>query len=63
RATTSRIFPIHGSTTRFMGIFHGVQPKAQALKCMDCHGPQGRMDWKGLGYKDNPMKLKPPPRK
>jgi len=50
-------------TTRFMGIFHGVQPKAQALKCMDCHGPQGRMDWKGLGYKDNPMKLKPPPRK
>ncbi len=51
------------ATTRYMGIFHGVQPKAQALKCMDCHGPKGIMDWKTLGYKGNPMALKPPPRK
>ncbi|MBS1795082.1 MAG: hypothetical protein JSS81_14585 [Acidobacteria bacterium] len=50
-------------TTRYMGIFHGVQPKEQALKCMDCHGPKGVMDWKALGYKGNPMSLKPPPRK
>ncbi len=49
-------------TTRYMGIFHGVQPKEQALKCMDCHGPKGRMDWKALGYKGNPMTVKPPPR-
>ena len=50
-------------TTRYMGIFHGVQPKAQALKCMDCHGAKGIMDWKSLGYKGNPMTLKPPQRK
>ena len=50
-------------TTRYMGIFHGVQPKANALKCMDCHGAKGIMDWKALGYKGNPMALKPPPRK
>ena len=43
-------------TTRYMGIFHGVQPKAKALRCADCHGPQGRMDWKALGYPGNPMK-------
>lgn len=51
------------NTTRYMGIFHGVQPKEKALKCMDCHGPAGRMDWKALGYKGNPMTVKPPPRK
>lgn len=50
-------------TTRYMGIFHGVQPKTQALKCMDCHGAKGIMDWKSLGYKGNPMTLKPPQRK
>jgi hypothetical protein len=49
--------------TRYMGIFHGVQPKAQALKCIDCHGTNGRMDWKALGYKGNPMNVKPLPRK
>ena len=50
-------------TTRYMGIFHGVQPKAKALKCMDCHGRNSIMDWKALGYKGNPMMIKPPPRK
>lgn len=50
-------------TTRYMGIFHGVQPKTQALKCMDCHGANGLMDWKALGYKGNPVAIKPPPRK
>lgn len=50
-------------TTRYMGIFHGVQPKTQALKCMDCHGKTGIMDWNALGYKGNPMTVKPPPRK
>lgn len=49
-------------TTRYMGIFHGVQPKEKALKCMDCHAQNGRMDWKALGYKGNPMTVKPPPR-
>ena len=50
-------------TTRYMGIFHGVQPKAQALKCMDCHGKTSVMDWTALGYKGNPMTIKPLPRK
>lgn len=50
-------------TTRYMGVFHGVQPKAKALKCVDCHGAAGIMDWKSLGYKGNPMTVKPPPRK
>ena len=50
-------------TTRLMGIFHGVQPKAKALKCMSCHGKNSVMDWKALGYKGNPMRVKPPPRK
>jgi Cytochrome c bacterial len=41
-------------TTRYMGIFHGVPPATKALQCVDCHGPDGRMDWKALGYKTNP---------
>lgn len=49
-------------TTRYMGIFHGVQPKEKALKCMDCHGKDSLMDWKALGYKGNPMTTRHPPR-
>lgn len=41
-------------TVRYMGIYHEVQPKAQALKCADCHGPGGRLDWKALGYPGDP---------
>ncbi len=43
-------------TTRYMGIFHAVQPAKNALRCIDCHGQHGRMDWKALGYPGNPMK-------
>lgn len=50
------------NTTRYMGIFHGVQPKATALKCADCHSANGRFDWKALGYKGNPAAIKHPPR-
>lgn len=50
-------------TSRYMGIFHGVQPKEQALKCMACHSATGIMDWKALGYKGDPMKIKPVPRR
>ena len=42
-------------TKRYMGIFHGVQPAKKALACLDCHGPAGRMDWKGLGYAGDPL--------
>jgi hypothetical protein len=41
---------------RWMGIFHEVVPKAQALKCADCHGAtSNRLDWKALGYKGDPQ--------
>jgi hypothetical protein len=40
---------------RYMGIFHEVQPAAQALECLDCHRDGGRMDWAALGYKGDPL--------
>jgi len=40
---------------RYMGIYHGVEPKETALRCLDCHGPDGRLDWAGLGYEADPM--------
>lgn len=45
------------NTERYMGIFHGVSPKEKALKCNDCHSEKGRIDFKALGYKDDPMKI------
>ncbi len=39
---------------RYMGLFHEVVPGDKALKCQDCHGKNGRMDWKALGYKGDP---------
>ena len=44
------------TTERYMGIFHEVVPKEQALKCPDCHMDGNRLDWKALGYKDDPMR-------
>jgi octaheme c-type cytochrome (tetrathionate reductase family) len=35
-------------------VNHMVVPKEQALKCADCHGKGGRMDWKALGYRKDP---------
>ncbi len=43
------------NTKRWMGLFHEVQPAKNALQCLDCHGPNGRMDWKALGYGGDPM--------
>ncbi len=40
---------------RYMGIFHEVQPAANALQCLDCHREGGRMDWQALGYKKDPL--------
>jgi hypothetical protein len=42
-------------TSRYMGIFHEVQPASKALQCLDCHGSPGRMDWKALGYPGDPL--------
>lgn len=42
-------------TTMYWRINHMVSPKEQALDCLDCHGDNGRMDWKALGYKKDPL--------
>lgn len=42
-------------TARYMGIFHEVQPATAALRCLDCHGEHGRLDWRALGYKKDPL--------
>ena len=42
-------------TTRFMSINHGVEPAEHALRCLDCHGSDGRLDWSALGYDKDPM--------
>ena len=41
---TSMVWPVN----------HMVVPRAKALKCDDCHGGKGRLDWKALGYKGDP---------
>jgi hypothetical protein len=43
------------NTVRYMGIFHEVQPAARAVQCLECHSPGGRLDWKALGYKGDPL--------
>lgn len=43
------------TTERYMGIFHEVTPKEQALQCMSCHGDGDRLDWEALGYEGDPM--------
>jgi len=43
-------------TEMYWRITHMVVPKDQALRCTDCHGPKGRLDWKALGYDKDPQK-------
>jgi hypothetical protein len=31
-----------------------VAPKEKALRCLDCHGEKGRMNWKAMGYPKDP---------
>jgi hypothetical protein len=40
---------------RSMGIFHGVEPGDNAVRCLDCQGPDGRLDWSRLGYEADPL--------
>lgn len=35
-------------------LSHMVAPVEDALQCIDCHGPGGRMDWQALGYGVDP---------
>ena len=25
------------------------------MRCLDCHGPDGRLGWAGLGYEADPL--------
>ncbi|MGD8338631.1 MAG: hypothetical protein PVJ29_16205 [Desulfobacterales bacterium] len=42
----------HGfaDTERYMGLFHEVAPKEQALSCSSCHDSGSRLDFAALGY-------------
>jgi len=42
-------------TEMYWRLDHMVAPKEQALGCLECHGDNGRMDWKALGYAGDPM--------
>jgi octaheme c-type cytochrome (tetrathionate reductase family) len=41
-------------TEMYWPLSHMVQRKEKALQCTDCHGSEGRMDWKALGYTGDP---------
>lgn len=45
-------------TITYWGTNHMVSPASEALGCLDCHGDQGRLNWKALGYKGDPMRMK-----
>ena len=45
-------------TEMYWRINHMVVPADNALKCLDCHGDNGRLDWQALGYKADPMRDK-----
>ena len=40
-------------TERYMGLFHEVAPKSDALSCTDCHSGGKRLDFASLGYTPN----------
>ena len=42
-------------TDMYWKVTHMVVPKEKSLKCTDCHGPKGVMNWKALGYEGDPM--------
>jgi len=41
-------------TTMIWPVHHMVVSRDRSLKCGDCHGENGRFDWKALGYKGDP---------
>lgn len=44
-------------TANYILATHQVAPKEEALACGQCHMGGGRMDWKALGYKGDPMRI------
>jgi len=45
-------------TRSAVAVNHFVAPKEKALKCSECHGAAGRINWTELGYTQNPLKMK-----
>jgi len=45
-------------TEMYWPINHTVMSSDNALKCTSCHGKGGKrlLDWKALGYPDDPLK-------
>lgn len=43
------------NTHMYWPINHMVATTTRALKCVDCHSPKGRLDWKSLGYPGDPV--------
>mgnify|MGYP000947722461 CR=1 FL=1 len=43
-------------TEMYWPINHTVAEKSKAVKCNECHNAGKRMDWKALGYENDPMK-------
>lgn len=41
-------------TSMVWSLNHTISPKEKALRCHDCHGDKGRIDWKSLGYPKDP---------
>ena len=42
-------------TETYWSINHMVATADKALGCLDCHGDNGRLNWKELGYKGDPL--------
>ena len=42
------------STEMYWPLSHMVQRAEKALQCVDCHGKDGLLDWKALGYEGDP---------
>jgi octaheme c-type cytochrome (tetrathionate reductase family) len=45
-------------TDMYWKVNHMVVPRAKALRCDDCHGAAGRLDWRALGYPGDPASRK-----
>ncbi|HBG07373.1 MAG: cytochrome C [Geobacteraceae bacterium GWC2_58_44] len=41
-------------TSMAWSLNHMVAPKEKTLRCLECHGEKGRIDWKTLGYPRDP---------
>jgi hypothetical protein len=44
-------------TSTYWPINHQVAPVKEALRCNDCHGAKGRINWHHLGYEADPKSL------